>query len=108
MFPAVSLIVLIVALSGGTFAVWRYVIKPNTVANVVAYKISTQAVSVTVGGSGVIYPQNEMDVQYPQAVSVKQVKVSAGQHVNVGDTLMNLDVGQIVSQVAVAQAKRDS
>jgi multidrug efflux system membrane fusion protein len=105
MFPLVSLIVLIVVLSGGTFAVWRYVIKPNTVADVVAYKLSTQAVPVTVGGSGVIYPQNEMDVQYPEAVQVNQVKVSAGDSVKVGQALMSLDVGQLASQIALAQAK---
>jgi RND family efflux transporter MFP subunit len=105
MFPLVSLIVLIVALSGGTFAVWRYVIRPNTVASITAYKISTQAVPVTVGGSGVIYPQNEMDVQYPEAVSVKQVSVQTGQQVKVGQTLMSVDVGQLASQIALAQAK---
>jgi RND family efflux transporter MFP subunit len=105
MFPLISLIVLIVALSGGTFAVWRYVIKPNTVADVVAYKISTQSVATTVGGSGIIYPQNEMDVQYPEAVQVNAVKVQAGQHVNVGTPLMSLDVGQLASQIALAQAK---
>lgn len=105
MFPLISLIVLIVALSGGTFAVWRYVIKPNTVADVVAYKISTQAVQTTVGGSGIIYPQNEMDVQYPEAVQVNVVKVHAGDHVNVGTQLMSLDVGQLASQIALAQAK---
>jgi RND family efflux transporter MFP subunit len=108
MFPLVSLIILIVALSGGTFAVWRYVIRPNTVADITAYKISAQDVAETVGGSGVIYPQNEMDVQYPQAVSVKSVNVSAGQPVKVGQTLMSLDVGQIASSVAVAQAKVQS
>lgn len=105
MLPLVSLIILIVALSGGTFAVWRYVIKPNTVADVVAYKISTQSVPTTVGGSGIIYPQNEMDVQYPEAVQVNAVKVQAGQHVNVGTPLMSLDVGQLASQIALAQAK---
>jgi RND family efflux transporter MFP subunit len=105
MFPLVSLIVLIVALSGGTFAVWRYVIKPNTVADVVAYKISAQSVPTTVGGSGIIYPQNEMDVQYPEAVQVNAVKVQAGQTVQVGTPLMSLDVGQLASQIALAQAK---
>jgi RND family efflux transporter MFP subunit len=104
----VSPIVLIALLSGSTFAIWRFMIKPNTVANVTAYKVSLQDVAETIGGSGVIYPQNEMDVQYPEAVSVKSVNVTDGQAVKVGQSLMSLDVGQIASQVALTQAKVQS
>jgi RND family efflux transporter MFP subunit len=107
-FPLVSLIILIVVLSGGTFAVWRYVIKPNTVATVSAYKISTQSVPETVGGSGIIYPNQEEDVQYPEAVSVKSVAVSAGQNVKAGQALMTLDVGQLASEIAVDEARVQS
>jgi RND family efflux transporter MFP subunit len=106
--PLVSLIVLIALLSASIFAIWRFMIKPNTVADVTVYKVSAQAVTATVGGSGVTYPLNEMDVQYPEAVSVKSVNVSAGQTVKAGQSLMSLDVGQIASQVALAQAKVQS
>jgi RND family efflux transporter MFP subunit len=105
MFPLVSLIILIVVLSGGTYGVWRYVIKPNTVADVTAYKVSSQSVAETVGGSGIIYPNQEEDVQYPEAVQVNAVKVSPGQTVKAGQPLMNLDVGQINSQLQLANAK---
>jgi RND family efflux transporter MFP subunit len=106
--PLVSFIVLIALLGGSIFVIWRFVVKPNTVANVTAYKVSAQTVADTVGGNGVVYPQNEMDVQYPEDVSVKSVNVSNGQTVKVGQSLMSLDVGQIASQVTLAQAKVQS
>lgn len=60
---------------------------------------------VTISGQGIIYPNQEQNIQYSTGVQVTAVFVQAGDQVKPGQVLMQIVSGRIISQIQLAQAK---
>ncbi len=92
----------ILLLLGASLATWRFVIKPATVANVTLYTVKSQLIAQNIGGSGILYPLQQYDVTYPNSEFVIAVKVKAGDKVKRGQSLIQLDPGQLSTQIKQA------
>jgi multidrug efflux system membrane fusion protein len=102
---AIFVVLIVLLLCGAIFTVWHSVLKSHPVADVAVYRVSSQAIAETVGGSGVLYPAHEVVVQFPEATQVLSVNVKAGQTVKTGQTLLKLDPGQFLALMQQAQAR---
>ena len=83
---------------------------------VVAYSVGAQQnIGQYVGGGGIVYPHQQLDISYPVAEKVLSVMVKAGDQVNPNQPLIKLDPTQLDTQinqasndVAAAQAYLNS
>lgn len=103
-----SLLGLVILLGGLSFAVWRYVIKPASVADVSAYNVRSQNVPQTIGGSGTLFPKQQYDASSSTPEVVVAVNVKAGEKVNSGQTLVTVGGGQLAIQLKLAKDQVDS
>lgn len=90
-------------ISGGAYSAWRFVIVPSQVPNVSVYRAATRSVPFAIGGSGIFYPLQQVDISYPDAELVLAVKVNAGDKVVRNQSLIQLDSGQISLQIKQAE-----
>lgn len=70
---------------------------------VTVYQVGpTHSVSQYIGGGGIVYPRQRLDVSYPAPELVDTVLVNAGDRVTPNQPLIQLDPGQLKAQVAQA------
>lgn len=81
---------------------WRFVVRPMMVPDVTLYTVKSEAASQAIGGSGILYPLQQYDVTYPDSEFVVAVNVKAGDRVKRGQSLVQLDPGQLSAQIKQA------
>jgi RND family efflux transporter MFP subunit len=101
--PVVIVLATLFVIAAVVFEVWK--LNANAVPDVTLYKVSMQQISLDVGGGGLIYPYQQLDVSYPVAERVINVLVKAGDHVNPNQSLIQLDPSQL--NVQIKQASDD-
>jgi RND family efflux transporter MFP subunit len=91
----------------------RFILKST--ANVTLYQVNVQNVTQYVGGGGIVFPQQQLDVTYPETEQAVDVLVKAGDAVTPNQPMIKLDTSQLNIQikqasdaVAAAQAYLDS
>jgi multidrug efflux pump subunit AcrA (membrane-fusion protein) len=98
--------VLVAVLIVGSMLWLVAVTHPFTGGTIVASRPTAQISSKPViSGQGIVYPNQELDIQYPTSITVKAVFVQAGYLVKPGQALIQLDPVQLASQIVMAQAK---
>jgi RND family efflux transporter MFP subunit len=95
-----SILGLIVLLGGVAFGVWWFRIRPAT--GVTLYQVGFQNTSQSIGGGGIIYPRQQLDISYPVAERVVSVLVNAGDQVSPNQPLIQLDPSQLNVQIQQA------
>ena len=108
----VILVLSIVAISClvGLFA-WR-MLSPST-ADVTLYRVSMKKVDLPIGGGGIAYPVQRLDISYPFTAHILSVFVKPGDNVRPNQSLVQIDLsrvnGQKLStlQAEVAQSYQD-
>lgn len=69
------------------------------------YTVSAQPLTSYVGGGGVTFPTQSLNITYPVATQVLQVKAQVGQSVQVGQPLLTLDAASISAQLDQAYSQ---
>ncbi len=69
---------------------------------VMLYTVAKQTINETVGGGGVIFPKQTLQVTYPVSAQILSVDVSVGQSVSAGQSLITLDVASLNAQLELA------
>jgi RND family efflux transporter MFP subunit len=64
-----------------------------------------QSVSQDIGGGGIVYPKQQLNISYPLSERVLNVLVNAGDHVNANQALIKLDPTSLNAQLT--QASKD-
>lgn len=71
-------------------------------SNVTVYQAGVQNVSQSIGGGGIVFPLQKMDISYPNAERVTDVFVKAGDQVTAKQPLVQLDTGPLNAEIAQA------
>ncbi len=80
-----------------------------TVHDVTAFRVEhRKMVTQYIGGGGIIYPRQQVNVSYPAALHIVDVLVKEGDHVKQGQPLMKLDPDQVNAQINRAQGDVDA
>ena len=79
-----------------------YVKLSNTAAEVTLYRVSNQNVTQYIGGGGIVYPNQQVDISYSTVERVVSVLVKAGDHVTANQALLQLDPTQLNAQITEA------
>lgn len=79
-----------------------YYLKTSSATNVTLYQVSNQNVTQYVGGGGIVYPNQQVDISYPVVERVVAVFVRPGDHVRVNQPLIQLDPSQLNAQITEA------
>jgi len=98
-----SVLGLLILLGGIAFAVWWFMIKP--IPDVTLYQVGGQNTAQDIGGGGIIFPHQQLDISYPVAERVVSVLVKAGDQVTSNQPLIQLDASQL--NVQIQQAAND-
>ena len=69
---------------------------------VTLYSVGTQNASQYVGGGGIIYPQQQLDISYPVPERVVTVNVKPGDTVKLNQAIIGLDPAQLNAQIKEA------
>lgn len=101
--PGVIMLGTLFVIAAVVFAVWR--LNANAAPDVTLYKVGMQQISLDVGGGGLVYPYQQLDISYPVAERVINVLVKAGDHVAPNQSLIQLDPSQL--NVQIKQASDD-
>jgi RND family efflux transporter MFP subunit len=87
----------------------------KAVADVTVYQVGVKNITRYVGGGGIVFPRQRLDLSYPFAERVVDVLVKAGDAVkpnqpliSLDPTLLNIQVQQAAANVAAAQAYLNS
>jgi multidrug efflux system membrane fusion protein len=78
------------------------------VPDVTLYEVNAQNVSQYIGGGGIIFPRQQLDVSYPVAERVVAVPVKAGDQVTLNQPLIQLDPSQLNAQIKQASDDMDA
>ncbi|MDQ2713770.1 MAG: efflux RND transporter periplasmic adaptor subunit [Chloroflexota bacterium] len=76
--------------------------------DVTVYQIKVQDVTGYVGGGGIIFPRQQLDLSYPVSERVVSLFVQAGESVSTNQALMQLDPEQLTIQVKQAADEVDA
>jgi RND family efflux transporter MFP subunit len=101
-----------IALAGMTFLVLLMIGLPVLVVRLVGstphvtvYTVHNQTLTSYVGGGGLAYPVQSLDIAYPVSAQVIQVNVQIGQTVQPGQPLLTLDSAGLTAQLQQAYAE---
>jgi RND family efflux transporter MFP subunit len=78
------------------------------VPDVTLYQVNAQNVSQYIGGGGIIFPEQQLDISYPVAERVVAVRVKAGDQVAPNQPLIQLDPSQLNAQIKQASDDMDA
>jgi len=98
-----SVLGLLILLGGIAFAAWWFLIKSTP--DVTLYQVGSQNTTQDIGGGGIIFPRQQLDISYPVAERVVSVLVKAGDQVTPNQPLIQLDASQL--NVQIQQAAND-
>lgn len=106
---------LLIVLGGLAYGVHRWLAGKAT-PSVGLYHVGTmQHVDLSIGGGGIAFPRQQLDILYPVAERVISVMVKAGDHVTPNQPLLQLDISsletdiqQAADNMAAAQSYLDS
>jgi RND family efflux transporter MFP subunit len=88
---------------GGCLAWWLQASSPPAVT---LYRVGhPQSVNISIGGGGIIFPQQQFDLAYPTTENIVSVPVKPGDYVKTNQVLIGLDPTQI--NVSLQQASAD-
>src|SRR5713226_5506295 len=90
-----SLLGLLILLAGAAFSVWKFAIQPALVQDVQLYEVQMQNITQSIGGGGIIYPLQQLDVTYPETERVLSLQVKSGDQVSPNQSLLQLDAVQL-------------
>jgi RND family efflux transporter MFP subunit len=99
----VIILSLLILLGGAAFVRWWLILK--SAPDVTLYTVSSQNVIQNIGGGGIIFPRQQIDISYPVAERVISVLVKAGDQVSLNQSLIQLDASQL--NVQIQQAAND-
>ena len=97
----IALALLIVAGVGAVLASGRL---PGGTARVTVYTVHSDTLTSSLGGGGLTFANQSLNVSYPVSARVVNVNVQVGQSVNSGDTLLTLDNADLTCQLQQAEA----
>lgn len=107
----ISALSLIVMLGAIGFSTWHFVL--HAVPDVTLYRVSMQNVSQDIGGGGIAYPVQRLDISYPFSSHILSVFVKPGDKVAPNSPLVQIDLTQVNAQnigqlnAQVVQAQQD-
>ncbi len=96
---AVSALCLAVLLAAGFFAWLRLT---QAALDVTLYQVHPENVDRYIGGSGTIFPQQQLNIAYPAVERVIAVYVQPGDQVSPNQPLIQLDLSQLNAQIKQA------
>lgn len=82
------------------YVVWK--LAAENMPAVTLYKVGEQNVTQDIGGGGIIYPRQQLDISYPVAERIVKVFVKPGDQVAVNQSLIQLDPSQLNAQIKQA------
>lgn len=91
----------IVVLAGGMFLLLRLL---HSTPGVVAYRTHMQRVNLSIGGSGLVYASQQLNISFALSELVTKVYVKPGDQVKTNQPLIQLDLSQLRGQVKQAAA----
>lgn len=97
----IALALLVVVGVGAVLASGRL---PGGTARVTVYTVHSDTLTSTLGGGGLTFANQSLNVSYPVSARVVNVNVQVGQSVNSGDTLLTLDNADLTFQLQQAEA----
>jgi RND family efflux transporter MFP subunit len=92
-FASLCLLLLVGVVS---YALYQFVIKGPP--DVTLYRVSMKSVNEDVGGGGIAYPVQRLDISYPFTANVLAVFVQPGDKVTPKQPLLQLDLSQVNAQ----------
>lgn len=95
----VASIVAALLILSGTWLALRLI---SNTPDVTLYNVGAQNASQYVGGGGIIYPQQQLDISYPVPERVVTVNVKPGDTVTLNQPLIGLDPAQLNAQIKEA------
>ncbi len=105
-----SILLVLVAMS---YVTWNLV--QGAVPGVTLYQVGAQNASQDIGGGGIVYPRQQLDISYPVAERIVGVLVKPGDQISRNQPLVQLDPAQLNVQIrqaaddmAAAQAYLDT
>lgn len=98
---AIALALLIVVGVGAVAASGRL---QGRTAQVTVYTVHSDTLTSSLGGGGLTFANQSLNVSYPVSARVVNVNVQVGQSVNAGDTLLTLDNADLTFQLQQAEA----
>lgn len=97
----IALALLVVVGVGAVLASGRL---PGGTARVTVYTVHSDTLTSSLGGGGLTFANQSLNVSYPVSARVVNVNVQVGQSVNSGDTLLTLDNADLTFQLQQAEA----
>jgi membrane fusion protein (multidrug efflux system) len=91
----------IVVLAGGIFLLLSLL---HSTPGVVAYRTHMQRVNLAIGGSGLVYASQQLNISFALSELVTKVYVKPGDQVKTNQPLIQLDLSQLRGQVKQAAA----
>lgn len=99
------LLCLLIVIGGGIYSV-QWWLTENLTPSVGLYRVGNmQHVDLSIGGGGIAFPRQQLDILYPVAERVVSVMVKAGDHVAPNQPLLQLDTSSL--QADIQQAADD-
>lgn len=92
---AVTMLLLLVLVVG-------FILAAKSAPDVTLYKVGTSDVNNAIGGGGIIFPRQQLDISYPVAERVISVLVKAGDSIKTNQSLIRLDPSQLNAEVTQA------
>jgi RND family efflux transporter MFP subunit len=75
---------------------------------VTLYTVQTHTIAAYVGGGGLTYPAQSLQIAYPVSAQVLKVNVQVGQAVLPGQALLTLDTADLTAQLQIAYSEWQS
>jgi RND family efflux transporter MFP subunit len=94
-----ALITIIVVVGMSIFYIW---LDARETADVTLYQVGRQSSVQYIGGGGIVFPRQKLDISYPVAERVIAIMVRAGDTVAPNQPLLRLDPTQLDAQVKQA------
>ena len=93
---------LLVTLIGGGLALWHLRKQAEATPDVTLYHVSAKNVNAEIGGGGIVYPVQRLDIAYPFSEGIISIMVKQGDRVVPNQPLMQLDLTQLKAQILQA------
>ncbi len=93
---------LLITMVGGGLALWHLRKQAQLTPNVTLYHVTAKNVNAEIGGGGIVYPVQRLDIAYPFSEGIISIMVKQGDRVVPNQPLMQLDLTQLKAQILQA------